>query len=580
MPTAGIHEQNWQSPALSEKTFADFLEAESLIDAADANRAWQAAQQSGIRFSAALVHLGLISDDACRDALARHGGMTAMTAAQLTPDPQLSALMPFGFMRENHVLPVTGEKGEPVLVMADPTDAQTAKAAALALGRRLGIHVASRAALDRTFESLLARAAGGPGGQETAAQPNPAPPGNAADISRLRDLASEAPVIRRVNQMLREAVERQASDLHLEPSAQGLRPRLRVDGVLSDGEPIGASLAAPVMSRLKLLAGMDIAESRLPQDGRIRTSVHGRAIDLRVATLPSLHGETMVIRVLDPAAAADMRLAGLGFSDAVLEQLRALIGQPNGMLLVTGPTGSGKTTTLYAALRDLNQPTRKIVTVEDPIEYELPGVVQIQVKPDIGLGFAAVLRASLRHNPDILLVGEIRDLETAHIAVEAALTGHQVLATLHANSAAASVTRLADLGLDDYLISATLRGALSQRLIRKICPSCARPQKVAAGVVARHLPAHAAPASDEVTLYEPTGCAQCHHSGFNGRAAIHELLRVDDPIRAMIHRRAAPAEIEASARAQGFTSLREQGIGLALAGMTTLGEVLRVTGDA
>src|SRR5439155_16265504 len=295
------------------------------------------------------------------------------------------------------------------------------------------------------------------------------------DVERLKDLASEAPVIRLVNQLIARAVETRASDVHLEPFSDRLRVRYRYDGVLHEVEAPPAGLHAAVVSRIKIMARLDIAERRLPQDGRIRLTVRGHEIDFRVSTVPSLHGESVVLRVLDRSA-VDLDYAKLGLPDDIIQGLQDALNLPNGMVLVTGPTGSGKTTTLYTGLLQLNSVARNIITVEDPIEYQLAGINQIQVKPQIGLDFVNLLRSILRQDPNVIMIGEIRDLATAEIAVQAALTGHLVLSTLHTNSAAATVTRLRDMGVEDYLIAATLKGVLAQRLVRRLCPSCKMPE--------------------------------------------------------------------------------------------------------
>jgi general secretion pathway protein E len=394
------------------------------------------------------------------------------------------------------------------------------------------------------------------------------------DAERLKDLASEAPVIRLVNQIIARAAEERASDIHIEPMEDRVRVRLRHDGVLHEEESPPRHLAAAIVSRIKIMARLDIAERRLPQDGRLKLAVRGQEIDFRVSTMPSLHGEAVVLRVLDRSAVT-FDFAKLGLDDHLTAKLRELLELPNGMVLVTGPTGSGKTTTLYTGLLGLNSVARNIVTVEDPIEYQLPGINQIQVKPQIGLNFSALLRSILRQDPDVIMVGEIRDLETAEIAVQASLTGHLVLSTLHTNSAAASITRLRDMGLEDYLITAVLRGVLAQRLVRRLCPACARPSEAPEPVVRRFgLDRYAAPGVP-ILLHHPVGCPACRNTGYRGRQAIVELLVPDDDVEKLIFARADHTQIEKAAVAGGMRTMFSAGLAAAVAGVTSIEEVAR-----
>jgi general secretion pathway protein E len=394
---------------------------------------------------------------------------------------------------------------------------------------------------------------------------------HAADLDQLRDMASDAPVIRLVNRTILQAMELGASDIHIEPFEREVRLRFRVDGALRAGDPIPHQLRAAVISRLKIMAHLDIAETRLPQDGRIRTVVSGRELDLRVATTPTLHGEGVVIRLLDRSALI-LDFDGLGFDARATDEILKLIRAPNGVVLVTGPTGSGKTTTLYAALSALNDATAKIVTVEDPVEYQLPGITQIQVQPSIGLDFAHVLRSILRQNPDIVMVGEIRDRETADIAIRTALTGHLVLATLHTNSAAAAMTRLRDMGVPSYLIASVVRGAAAQRLVRKLC-DCAQPDPRAAQLLGADMPAqgHA--------FRRAAGCARCGGTGYRGRTTLLEVLRATPALREMILNDGSDAALFAAAERDGMRSLRAHGIARAAKGETSLDEVLRIVAE-
>ncbi|HEY8469902.1 MAG TPA: GspE/PulE family protein [Longimicrobiales bacterium] len=395
--------------------------------------------------------------------------------------------------------------------------------------------------------------------------------GEVASISDLRNLANEAPVVRLVNLLLIEALEAGASDVHLEGHEGGLRVRYRIDGVLQDAPSPPAHLAAAVVSRLKIMAELDIAERRVPQDGRIRLRLEDREVDVRVSTMPVLHGESVVLRLLDRARGR-IQLDELGMAPDTLSLFRRAIGRPHGIVLVTGPTGSGKTTTLYAAVEELRTGAEKIVTVEDPVEYALPGICQTPVSPRVG--FAAALRALLRQDPDIILVGEIRDPETAEIATQAALTGHLVLSTLHTNDAAGAITRLLDLGVADYLVASTLSAVLAQRLVRKVCVECAE-ECVLGPEIARML--EAAEEGPPPRGRRGRGCAACRGTGFRGRTGIYELLIVDDEVRAAILHRRAAAGLARLAAGRGMRTLRQDGWRQVRAGVTTAEEVLRVT---
>lgn len=391
-------------------------------------------------------------------------------------------------------------------------------------------------------------------------------------IDRMKDLANEDPVIRLVQRVIAAAVVVHASDIHFEPSSLALSIRFRLDGLLKEIESHSPDVGAAVVSRIKVMAGLNIAERRLPQDGRIRTTVHGKEIDFRVATSPALHGESVVLRILDRDDVA-LDFAELGYDEASRQILRSAISRPHGIVLVTGPTGSGKTTTLYAALKEVNTPDRKLLTVEDPVEYVLSGVTQVPVKPQIGLTFATTLRAFLRQDPDVLMVGEIRDQETAEIAIQAALTGHLLFSTLHTNTAAAAVARLLDMGIDDYLLTSTLHLIVGQRLLRKLCELCREPYEPAKDTLER-FGLDGTPGS---VWYRAKGCSACHGLGYKGRTTIAELLLMTDDLRAKIMERADARALEQLAVSNGMRTLFQHGLDRVQAGTTTLEEVVRLT---
>jgi len=374
---------------------------------------------------------------------------------------------------------------------------------------------------------------------------------------------------------MQRAVESRASDIHIEPFENRLKVRYRIDGVLKEVEAPPARSTAAVISRIKIMAKLNIAERRLPQDGRIMLRVQGKELDLRVSTVPTVYGESVVMRILDRENVI-LDFESLGFGERELRRFLEVLHMPNGIILVTGPTGSGKTTTLYTALSQINQPEVKIITVEDPVEYQLEGINQIQVKPSIGLNFANALRSIVRQDPDVIMIGEMRDLETAKIAIQSALTGHLVLSTLHTNDAAGGVTRMLDMGVEDYLLSSTVNGILAQRLVRRLCPDCREPYEALPEMV-REMRLDRFTDGDTVTLYKPVGCESCGGTGYKGRAAILELLIMSDPIRRLVMRRAESGDIFEAAQKDGMTSMYDDGLAKSVAGITTVEEVLRVT---
>ena len=548
---------------------ADILAQGGQCDARGLDRARRVAEETGQRLDSALLQLGLVSERGLAEAFATLLDLPLVHAGRYPRDEPLCAdQLGARFLRDARALPVALEDGVLVIAMADPLDCFTAAAIAAATNHPTRTEVAVPIELEAALNRLYPEAeAALPGDAATTEAPLD------GDTERLKDLASEAPVIRLVNQLITRAVETQASDIHIEPYEDRLRVRYRYDGLLQDADSPPPRLAAAITSRIKIMAKLDIGERRLPQDGRIKLAVRGQDVDFRVSTIPSLYGETVVLRILDRAAVV-LDYERLGLSPAVIRKFNAGLELPNGIVLVTGPTGSGKTTTLYTGLLALNAMTRKIITVEDPIEYQLRGINQIQVHAQIGLNFASLLRSILRQDPDVIMVGEIRDAETAQIAVQAALTGHLVLSTLHTNSAAAAVTRLRDMGVEDYLLTAVLRGVLAQRLVRRLCTACRRATPASAELV-RRFELDRRCDGGAVTLHQPVGCPACRQTGYRGRAAIAEFLELTPEIERLIFTRADHASIEAAAVAGGMVGMFEAGLAAALAGETTIEEVVR-----
>ena len=543
------------------------------IDRRTLDRAGRVAVETGGRLDHVLTQLGLVSERGLAEALAQLIGAPLVEVRDYPDTPLFLDRLKVKLLRKVRALPIAAANGRATLAMADPLDVFTRNAVAAALGHPVGVAVAVPIELEAAFDRLYAGSEEGGDGaallDEVVTDAEPAE----EDAERLKDLASEAPVIRLVNQLIARAVETHASDIHVEPFPNRLRVRYRYDGVLHEIEPPPARLQAAIISRIKIMARLDIAERRLPQDGRIKLTVRGHEIDFRVSSVPSLHGEKVVLRVLDRTA-VEFDYAKLGLPADIRQGLERALDLPNGMVLVTGPTGSGKTTTLYTGLLKLNTVARNVVTVEDPIEYQLAGINQIQVKPQIGLNFASLLRSILRQDPDVIMIGEIRDLETVQIAVQAALTGHLVLSTVHTNSAAATMTRLRDMGLEDYLMTATLKAVLAQRLVRRLCPACRAPEPEPAALIER-LGLERLSQAEAITLYHPKGCPECRGTGFRGRRAIAELLVPNRAIDRLIFDGADDAAIERAAVEDGMRPIFDSGLLAVLEGDTTIEEVVR-----
>ncbi len=553
------------------EAFAGRLVETGKLRPADLQRAQRVLEETGEEsLPVLLIRLGLVAEKDVAEALAEVTGLELVKTGDYPSETPLPESVSVRFLRARHAVGVAEQSDCLIVAAADPLDPFLGEALRLACGKPVRLRVGVLAEIDHALKRQYEQ-------EDAAGIQTFAVELDEADVEHLKDMASEAPVIRTVNLILQQAVELRASDIHIEPFEDQLQVRLRIDGILRPIHPPAVRSAAAVISRVKLMANLNIAERRLPQDGRIKAQVQGKELDLRVSTVPTLYGESVVIRLLDKEQVT-LDFTALGFTADVLPRFLNVLGLPHGILLITGPTGSGKSTTLYTALDKLNLPERKIITVEDPVEYQLAGVNQIQVKPAIGLTFANALRSIMRQDPDVIMIGEMRDLETARIAVQAALTGHLVLSTLHTNDAAGGITRLLDMGLEDYLITSTVNGLLGQRLVRRLCDRCKVPYPVLPEVVeetglSRFLEER------EPVLYKASGCEHCHGIGYRGRLAIMEFLVMSDAIRRLVMRHAQAREIESKAREEGMLTMYQDGLRKAVAGVTTLEEVLRVTSD-
>jgi general secretion pathway protein E len=536
----------------------------------DLVRAKRLSEESGDPLLRMLVRLGLVSERAMAEAMAGVLDMELADSASFPEEPVATEFLSLRFLKDTQILPLRDDDSLLEAAFADPTDRFSLDAVAMAAGKpvlpRVGLPSEIEAALERIYEKCA---------DDEANDELNADLGEVSedDIEHLKDLASEAPVIRLVNQVIQRAVESRASDIHIEPFEDELKIRYRVDGILKEVSSPPPRSTAAVISRVKIMAKLNIAERRLPQDGRIPLRVQGKELDLRVSTVPTMFGESVVMRLLDKQSVR-FDFDSLGFDGNPRDRLEQILEMPYGILLVTGPTGSGKSTTLYTALSRLNTQERKIITVEDPVEYQLPGINQIQVKPQIGMTFAGALRSIVRQDPDIIMVGEMRDLETARIAVQSALTGHVVLSTLHTNDAASGVTRLLEMGVEDYLLTSTINGILAQRLVRRLCPSCRESYRPLPELTAKL--ERVSGGAGETRLYRAKGCDRCNGTGYHGRLVITEVLNMTDPIRRAVLEHATATEIQRIAVREGMFTMYEDGLRKALDGRTTMEEVLRV----
>jgi general secretion pathway protein E len=531
-----------------------------LIQQEDLDRALELQKERGDKLGKILADMGFIAQRDVLAALSDQHGIPLVTIDGPPPSaPEIDGLSQ-RFLRQCRAFPVAIADSTLTIAMADPLDFETVAALRSFSGMSVRPAIASEQeildAIDRHYGESDRRAIGTEGDEAQATE----------DLEQLRDMASEAPVIRLVNAMIAEAIEKRASDIHIEPFEKEFRIRFRVDGVLFNQETPPRELKSAIISRLKLMAKLNIAERRLPQDGRIKIKILGREVDLRVSTLPTLYGESVVMRLLDRSAGDFYDLRRLGFDDTMLASMEYFTSLPHGIFLVTGPTGSGKSTTLYSALKRINLPDKKIITIEDPVEYQMDGINQIHVNPQIGLTFAAGLRHIVRQDPDVIMVGEIRDRETADIAIRSALTGHLVFSTLHTNDAPSAITRLTDMGVENYLITSSVVAVLAQRLVRVICQYCKEP----AGT-------YMAPDGEMVECFRGAGCENCRGTGYTSRVGIFEMMRLNDEIRKLIMTNADAAQLTLAARRNGMFSLREDGWAKVRAGVTTRDELLRVT---
>ncbi|MGC1953205.1 MAG: type II secretion system ATPase GspE [Gammaproteobacteria bacterium] len=555
----------------------ELLIEQGKLDKEKLDRALKLQKGRGERLGTLLVQLGLLSERDVAQGLAEQLNLPLVAPDGYPEVPLLDGQVTPEFLKKAKAIPLSLHHNCLSVAMADPLDHYIQEALELATGKKIEPQIGVPSDIEAAFQRHYGN------GTSSMAKvvediAGPAEEQELDDIQHLRDLAAEAPIIRLVNSLITRALEARASDIHIEPFENKLTIRYRIDGVLRNTEAPPVRSTAAVISRIKVMANLNIAERRLPQDGRIRLRIAGREFDMRVSTVPTMYGESVVLRILDRTS-VPLEFAALGFTSAILPTFKALLDRPHGIILVTGPTGSGKTTTLYTALQTLNTPDKKILTVEDPVEYQLEGINQIQVKPQIGLTFAHALRSILRQDPDVIMIGEMRDLETARIAVQAALTGHMVFSTLHTNDAATSVTRLLDMGVEDYLLTSTVSGVLAQRLVRILCENCKEPY-TALPELASHLGFQQVEADHSVTLYRARGCELCSGLGYRGRICILELLVLSDQVRQVILNHGDATAIQRAAIAHGMITMYQDGLDKVLGGLTTLEEVVRVTQES
>ncbi len=557
-----------------------FLER-GLIDEEELRTALNLQSESREKLGKLLVDLGYVSEKDCLALVSEHLNIPSITGTDYPAVAVPESALTYRFMKQCKFVPVRLENNILTLAMTDPMDDATLDLVRQTTGFSVKALLGAESEIMDVLEKFYGSAASTFGRiiEGIDDENMEGLSDEIEDIEQLKDLASEAPVIRLVNLIISKAIESRASDVHIEPFEKDLKVRYRIDGILYDVESPPKKLKAAIISRVKIMAKLNIAERRLPQDGRIKLKVLGKDIDLRVSTLPTMYGESVVMRILDKSNSDLYDLTRLGLMEDSLHELEALIRRPHGILLVTGPTGSGKTTTLYSALDTINLPDKKIITIEDPVEYQMDGVNQIQVNPQIGLTFATGLRHIVRQDPDVIMVGEIRDLETAEIAIRAALTGHLVFSTLHTNDAPSAITRLVDMGAEDYLIASSLLGVLAQRLVRVICPYC-RIEVFPVPEMLDEIGYRRGNGHEPDHFYEGRGCERCSNTGFIGRLGIYELMLVNDEVRKLTVGKAESGQIRKKALESGMRSLRDDGWLKVRRGLTAIPEVLRVTQDS
>ncbi len=547
-----------------------FLLDNGVVSREDVHKAKCLAEGSGAPFIGALRQVTSLDGGDLTETLAGFYDVTKVGAADFPEQLPEAERLTLTFLRAHTILPLSVTDEKIVLAMADPGDGYACDAVKLATGRDVVVRIADSEEIEAALERATRATEASAREAETAPRAS-----DVDEVQQLKDLALGTPVVRLVNQLFEDAIRTRATDIHIDPFDGHLKVRFRNDGVMRTVSSPPVGMAKAIASRIKILAGLNVAERRLPQDGRMRIRMGGRLLDMRVATMPTIHGESVSIRLLDNVRRA-LDLDRLGFDGDDQKRLISQIAAPHGMLVVTGPTGSGKTTTLATLLSRLNDDRRNILTIEDPIEYEIDGINQIHAKPSIGLTFATALRSFLRHDPDVIMVGEMRDGETAGIGVHAALTGHLVLTTLHTNTASGAIPRLLDMGVDGYLLASSLRCVVAQRLVRKLCSACKVEHNDMPQLPKKLLKVLKGRANGHFQLWTSTGCDRCYGTGYADRMVICEVLELNGEIADMVHRNASVSELEEAARRNGMTTMLEDGFSKCLAGETTTDEVLRV----
>lgn len=558
------------------EALANLLIERGKVSELDLERAKSVLSSSGEQLSQILVKLGMVAERDVANLQVELFDYDLVTEDDYPEEPILEDQISKVFLKESHILPLADDGACLHIACLNPADTFATKALSLATQREVKTSLALASELESAYERLYGRARSEMDQMVDAAESEAYVDNDTDDVERLKDMASDAPVIRMVNHIFNRALEARASDIHIEPFENTLKVRYRIDGVLQEVEAPSSKLASAVISRIKILSRLNIAERRVPQDGRIKLKIAGKEVDLRVSTVPTLYGESVVMRILDKES-INLDLDSIGLSQKVLADFKQVLEKPNGILLVTGPTGSGKTTTLYSALSRMNTTDRKILTVEDPVEYQIAGVNQIHVAPKIGLDFASALRAIVRQDPDVIMIGEMRDKETANIAIQSALTGHIVFSTLHTNDAASGVTRLLDMGLEDYLLTSTVNAILAQRLLRVLCPHCKSHDTLSTEQVEHLGIENLVSELGMQDLHKAEGCSECSHTGYMGRMGVHEFLIVNDALRHLVLEHASAEVIHRQAVANGMVTLYNDGMRKALQGDTSIAEVLRIT---